>query len=162
MTWYVATRFVEEQVPFPDGGRPVSWAALADAVATGLVTVGSHTHSHAVMARLDGPAAADELARSIDLIEQHLGTPCQHFAYPKALAPSAAADVEVRRRFRTAALAGNRVNVPGRSDPCRLGRTPVLRADGAAGFARKASGGGRVEGALRQRYDRHRHRDAIT
>ena len=28
MTWYVATRFVDEGIEFPSGGRPVSWSAL--------------------------------------------------------------------------------------------------------------------------------------
>ena len=46
-TLYLATRFVDEQVAFPNDGVPLSWPALADTVATGLVTVGSHTHTHA-------------------------------------------------------------------------------------------------------------------
>jgi peptidoglycan/xylan/chitin deacetylase (PgdA/CDA1 family) len=160
ITWYVATRFVDEQRPFPDAGRPATWAALRDAVATGLVTIGSHTHSHAVMSRLDAATAAAELDRSIGLIQDHLGVECRHFAYPKALAPSEAADTEVRRRFHTAALAGSRVNVPGRTDPGRLGRTPIQRADDLARFALKVAGSGRTEGWARERYDRRRHRDA--
>ncbi len=58
-TFYVATDFVEGQRSFPDDGRPVSWAGLADMVSTGLATIGSHTHTHRVMAGLDsstGPA----------------------------------------------------------------------------------------------------------
>jgi peptidoglycan/xylan/chitin deacetylase (PgdA/CDA1 family) len=162
MTWYVATRFVDEQVPFPDDGRPVSWAGLAEALSTGLVTVGSHTHSHAVMASLGATEAAAELDRSVGLIEDRLGGPCRHFAYPKAIAPSDAADAEVRRRFRTAALAANRVNVVGRTDPARLGRTPVQRGDGVGALGRKAQGGGRVEGWARERFDRRRHRGAVS
>lgn len=162
MTWYVATAFVDEQREFPDGGRPASWGGLADAVSTGLVTVGSHTHSHAVMRGLGAAEAAEELDRSIGLVEDHLGTRCAHFAYPKAIAPSPAADAAVRRRFRSAALAGNRVNVAGRTDPARLGRTPVQRADTAASFTRKAVGGARLEGWTRERVDRVRHRSAVS
>lgn len=162
MTWYVATRFVEEQASFPYDGAPISWAALGEAVSTGLITVGSHTHSHAVMTRLGAQSAAQELDRSIGLIEERLQQPCRHFAYPKALAPSGEADREVRRRFATAALAGNRVNIPGRSDLARLGRTPVKRSDDARRFMRKLHGGGRAEGWLRERYDEFRHHDAVT
>src|SRR5262249_38296556 len=48
-TLYVATDHVEAGRPFPDDGRPVSWAGLRDALATGLVTIGSHTHSHRLL-----------------------------------------------------------------------------------------------------------------
>ncbi|MCA1846965.1 MAG: polysaccharide deacetylase family protein, partial [Actinobacteria bacterium] len=45
-TLYVATDHVEAGRPFPNAGRPASWAGLRDALSTGLVTVGSHTHTH--------------------------------------------------------------------------------------------------------------------
>lgn len=162
MTWYVATRFIEDQNHFPYDGTPISWGALREAVSTGLITVGSHTHSHAVMTRLDAVTAAEELDRSIALIEDNLQQPCRHFAYPKALAPSTEADREVRRRFVTAALAGNRVNQPARTDLARLGRTPIKRSDDARRFMRKLHGGQRVEGWLREKYDLVRHHDAET
>lgn len=162
MTWYLATKFVDEREGFPYEGSPISWSALREAVSTGLVTIGSHTHSHAVMTRLDAASAAAELDRSIGRIEEELDRPCRHFAYPKALAPSDEADREVRKRFTTAALAGNRVNVPGRTDPARLGRTPIKRSDGAGRFMSKLNGGGRLEGWLREQYDTLRHHDAVT
>lgn len=162
MTWYVATAFVEDQTSFPYAGTPISWAALREATSTGLITVGSHTHSHAVLTRVDGATAASEVERSRKLIEDHLGQPCRHFAYPKALAPSAAADREVRKRFITAALAGNRVNVPGRTDPGRLGRTPVKRSDSTGRFMRRVNGGTRLEGWAREHYDALRHRRSTT
>src|SRR3954447_755240 len=68
-TLYVATAFVDDQRDFPDAGRPLSWAALGDACSTGLVQVGSHTHSHALLDRLAPQLAADELDRSIERIE---------------------------------------------------------------------------------------------
>lgn len=162
MTWYVATAFVDEQRDFPHGGRPITWSALRDAASTGLITVASHTHSHAVMSKLDARTAATELDRSIDRIETEIGQPCRHFAYPKALSASIEAEREVRRRFRSAALAGNRVNIPGRTDPARLGRTPIKRSDSAHRFASKVRGGGRSEGWLREHYDRFRYHDDVT
>ena len=50
-TFYVSTDFVERGAPFPDDGRPVSWSGLAEMAATGLATIGSHTHTHRVLAR---------------------------------------------------------------------------------------------------------------
>ena len=98
---YVATKHVEEGVPFPDDGVPLSWSALADAMASGLLAVGSHTHSHALLDRVGPAEAVQELDRSIDLIGERLGVRPLHFAYPKALPGSPAADRAVRERFRS-------------------------------------------------------------
>jgi peptidoglycan/xylan/chitin deacetylase (PgdA/CDA1 family) len=159
-TIYVTTRFVDEQTPFPWGAPPTSWAALRDAASTGLVTVGSHTHEHGLLDRQDPRATNDDLDRSIDLLAEHLGRRPVHFAYPKARPGSPAAEIAVRRRFRTAALAGNRVNRPGRADLHRLRRTPVQRSDGIDDFVRKAAGGHRLEGELRMAVAGIRYRDA--
>ena len=73
-TVYLATDFVDRQVDFPDDGRPLSWDAVREAVSTGLVTIGSHTHHHLLLDRLT-PAEVDaELTRSVELIGQHTGT----------------------------------------------------------------------------------------
>lgn len=151
-TFYVATDFVESERMFPDEGRPASWAGLADMVSTGLVTIGSHTHTHRVLAHADAATAAEELDRSTALIEDRLGVACDHFAYPKAIAPSPAAEVVVRRRFRSAVLAGNRANGRG-ADRHRLGRHALTVADDAASFQRKVAGGACLEGWLRERRD---------
>jgi peptidoglycan/xylan/chitin deacetylase (PgdA/CDA1 family) len=162
MTLYAATRFVDEGSEFPWGAPPASWKGLRDAVATGLVTIGSHTHSHRLLDRLDAGAVADDLDRSVDLIGEQLGAAPAHFAYPKAVPGSPAAEVAVRRRFRSAALAGGRVNRPGVTDAHRLWRTPVQRSDGAAEFAAKARGGMRLEGELRALTARLRYRGETT
>ena len=159
--FYVSTDFVERGRPFPDAGRPVSWSGLAEMASTGLATVASHTHTHRVLAGTSADEAVDELDRSIGLIEDRLGRPCRHFAYPKAVAPSPAAEVVVRRRFATAALAGNRVNGPG-ADLHRLGRHAVTVADDAASFRRTAAGGRRLEGRLRELRDARRARSTVS
>jgi len=162
VTLYLATAFVEEQRPFPDDGRPLSWAALRDACATGLVDVGSHTHTHAVLDRLPEDRVADELDRSKQLVEDRLGRPCLDFAYPKALPPSPAADAAVRTRFRSAALAGTRPNQPGKTDVHRLARSPIQRSDGMKYFERKVAGGMGLEDALRRIANRWRYRGVST
>lgn len=152
-TFYVSTAFVDEQRQFPDGGRPISWSGLAEMVDSGLATVGSHTHTHQVLATASAEQAAAELDRSIDRIGERLGVACRHFAYPKAVAGSQAADAAVRCRFVSAAVAGNRTNRAGRTDAHRLGRHSLTVGDGPDAFRRKASGGGWLEGWLRERRD---------
>ena len=161
-TVYVATEFIETGRPFPNSGSPTSWSALADAVATGLVTVGSHTHTHALLDRLPSAAVAGELDRSIGLIGERLGVAARHFAYPKALPGSPAADAAVRARFASAALAGTRANPYGRTDPHRLARSPLQVEDGLGFFARKAAGGMRLEDDLRRLAGRRRFASATT
>ena len=159
---YVATAFIEGQQDFPGGGPPLSWAALGDAVSTGLVTVGSHTDSHLLLDRVDGRTAAAELDRSIDLIGERLSLPVAHFAYPKAQAAGAAAEAEVKRRFRSAALAGTTANRYGETDPYRLSRSPIQVADGMRWFRRKAAGGMAAEDGLRRIVNRKRYAGAVT
>jgi peptidoglycan/xylan/chitin deacetylase (PgdA/CDA1 family) len=154
---YVATDFVERGREFPQGGAPASWAALQDALSTGLVTIGSHTHTHALLDRVPMSEAEHELDRSRGLIGERLGVTAEHFAYPKAVAGSTAAQAAVRVRFRSAALAGTRPNPYGRTDPYRLTRSPIQVADGLRWFRRKAAGGMALEGALRQVLDHRRY-----
>ena len=151
--FYVSTDFVEHGRSFPNGGRPVSWAGLAEMASTGLATIASHTHTHRVLADASWAEAADEADRSKGLIEERLGHGCRHFAYPKAVAPSAPAEVVIRRRFATAALAGNRLNQVGASDPHRLGRHAVTVRDDDCSFGRAIAGGRRLEGRLRELRD---------
>jgi peptidoglycan/xylan/chitin deacetylase (PgdA/CDA1 family) len=149
VTLYLATAFVEDQQPFPHEGVPISWDALRDACSTGLVSVGSHTHRHALLDRLPPDQIDDELDRSIGLIGERLGAAAAHFAYPKAVPGSPAADRAVRMRFRSAALAGTRPNRFGATDPYRLARSPVQLSDGMTWFIRKARGGLRLEDRVR-------------
>jgi len=161
-TLYVATAFVDEQRPFPNDGRPISWASLGDCVSSGLVSVGSHTHTHALLDRLPANRVEEELDRSIDLIGSHLGVAPVHFAYPKAVMGSPAADRAVRARFASAALAGGHANRPGGSDAYRLARTPVQVADGQRWFRRKARGGLAFEETLRRVANRRRYAGVTT
>jgi peptidoglycan/xylan/chitin deacetylase (PgdA/CDA1 family) len=160
-TIYVATEHIESGRWFPDSGRPVSWDGLADAVSTGLVTVGSHTHTHALLDRLNADEVAQELDRSRGLIQDRIGAPADHFAYPKALAPSPSAERAVRARFRSAALAGTRAN-PAGTDVHRLCRSPVQVTDRRRWFDRKLAGGMRLEDELRRVRARYRHEGAAA
>jgi peptidoglycan/xylan/chitin deacetylase (PgdA/CDA1 family) len=137
---YLATSLVAGGSP-GNAGDPdaLTWSQLAEAVASGLVTVGSHTHSHADLSRAPEGVVETELRHSKELIEDRLGVACRHFAYPWAVG-SAAADRAVRRLFDTAALDAWRTNRRDAIDPWRLGRTPILRSDGLAFFRAKVQG----------------------
>ncbi len=162
VTLYLATDFVEAGRSFPNGGTPLSWSALAEAHSTGLVEVGSHTHTHLLLDRVGAPEAAEELDRSCDLIGDHLGQAPLDFAYPKAVAPNTVAEREVAARFRSAALAGTRANPVGATDPLRLARSPVQRSDGMGFFARKVAGGMGGEDRLRELVNRRRYAAVST
>jgi peptidoglycan/xylan/chitin deacetylase (PgdA/CDA1 family) len=160
-TFYVATDFVERGVPFPGDGTPITWAGLRELAASPLVTIGSHTHRHALMDRLAEEEIDDELDRSIELLRDRLGIEAEHFCYPKAVAGSPAAERAIRSRFRSAVLGGTRSNQPG-ADPYRLARTPVQRSDGERWFERKVAGGMRLEDDLRRGVNRLRYRGASS
>jgi peptidoglycan/xylan/chitin deacetylase (PgdA/CDA1 family) len=162
VTLYAATAFIDEGRAFPGDGRPVSWQGLADACATGLVDVGSHTHGHRLLDRLPPDEVDAELDRSIELIGGHLGRTPLDFAYPKAVPGSVIADRALRKRFRSAALAGTRPNPVGTTDPHRLARSPIQRADGMRWFEHKMRGGMALEDALRRTLSRRRYAGAIT
>ena len=133
---------------------------MADALDTGLMDIGSHTHSHALLDRMPAHEIEEELDRSIELIGERLGVIPRHFAYPKALPPSRSADLAVRERFQSAALAGTRSNAFGKTDIYRLSRSPIQRSDGMYWFRKKADGGMWVEDRLRVVLNRARYAGA--
>ena len=144
---HVLPRLVRANVPATlflatgtvDGPAGLSWTQVIEAASTGLVTVGAHTHNHVDLSRVDPAVAEGEMTRSKEVIEDRLGLPCRHFAYPWAVG-SPTADRLARALFSTAALDAWRTNRRGRIDPYRLGRTPVLRSDGRFFFRLKSSG----------------------
>lgn len=138
---YLATRFVDAGDPRSAIGadQALTWPMLEEAASTGLVTIGSHTHGHVDLGRASERVAEDEMRRSKVLVEDRLGRPCNHFAFPWGKA-SASAQRVARRHFTTAAVDGWRTNRNGRIDPKRLGRTPVLRSDAGFFFHAKMHG----------------------
>jgi peptidoglycan/xylan/chitin deacetylase (PgdA/CDA1 family) len=134
---YLATGMVTGE--FPGGRDALTWSQVREAVATGLVTVGSHTHTHRDLSGLGDGECEEEMKRSKELIEDRLGMACRHFAYPFAIG-SLEADRVARRLFESAAVDAWRTNRRGRIDPHRLGRTPVLRSDGWRFFRAKVAG----------------------
>jgi peptidoglycan/xylan/chitin deacetylase (PgdA/CDA1 family) len=161
-TLYIATDYIEAGRPFPDAGTPLSWTGVRDAISTGLVTIGSHTHSHCLLDRVTANTATIELRRSIDLVFERAGVIAEHFAYPKALSGDASVDDVVRSLFRSAAIAGTRANLYGHTDSYRLARSPIQRSDGMHYFEQKLTGGLRLEDDVRRLVNRVRYRGASS
>jgi peptidoglycan/xylan/chitin deacetylase (PgdA/CDA1 family) len=107
----------------------MTWDQAGEMVASGLVTIGAHTNSHADFSITAAPEARRELEECDELIERRLGLRPRHFAYPwgrwspetQALAAA---------RYETVAL-----TVPGKNayetlECSRLCRLPVIQSDG--------------------------------
>lgn len=64
---------------------PLNWDQILLLSSAGM-EIGSHTHSHPILAKLENRAAIDfELKHSRDLIERYTGKPCLTLAYPEGL-----------------------------------------------------------------------------
>jgi peptidoglycan/xylan/chitin deacetylase (PgdA/CDA1 family) len=160
-TLYVATRWIDEEQPFwGDGTTALSWAGMTEAMASGVVSVGSHTHDHLLFDRISRSDALDQIERSVGLIHDRLATDAVDFCYPKALAPSAENLALVRQHFRSGTLAGTRPNVGATHDPHLLWRTPMQTVDVGRWFTQKTNGGLGLEDRLRDQLNRVRYRAA--
>jgi peptidoglycan/xylan/chitin deacetylase (PgdA/CDA1 family) len=62
--------------------EPLFWSEAAEMAASGLITIGSHTHTHVILARCKAARAAEELRVSKRIIEDRLARPCHLFCYP--------------------------------------------------------------------------------
>ncbi|HZC28728.1 MAG TPA: polysaccharide deacetylase family protein [Gaiellaceae bacterium] len=74
-------------------GRPLLSAAQARRLLDAGHAVGSHTVSHVRVAALDDPAARAEIDGSRRQLEQRLGVPIRHFAYPYGATSAAAVEL---------------------------------------------------------------------
>ena len=72
---------VEPPSPEQQSAELMTWDQLREASA-GVVTVGSHTHTHQVLATLDPKDQRDDLDRSRQMIEAELGHAPRTLAYP--------------------------------------------------------------------------------
>lgn len=66
----------------PENYRPLTWAQTKEMADSGLLEIGSHTHTHTIATLLDKEEGRRELERSKALIEKHVGRPCDLFCYP--------------------------------------------------------------------------------
>ena len=148
---YLATESIESgQTLGPKtGAEPLVWSMIRDMVASGLLTIGSHTHTHRDLRDVPRIEVEREIALSNDLIADRLGISPLHFAYPWGYW-SEVADPVVRERYKTAVLGGSPRPHPA-PPPHRLHRYPVQLGDGVAFFKARLSGGLLLEESVRRR-----------
>jgi peptidoglycan/xylan/chitin deacetylase (PgdA/CDA1 family) len=110
-TVYVVTRWLEGR-EIPDGERYSGFVSTPDLplLREAGIEIGSHTHTHRTLKRLDDDAIAEEVGGSRRWLEDTLGAPVAHFSFPKGRS-SRAADRAVRRAgYRSAVRTGERWN----------------------------------------------------
>ncbi len=139
-TIYLASGFVSQPMRWEGStargtvGTGLSWAQLSEMVASGLCTVGNHTHNHARPEELT-EAEIDDCTAAI---EHHLGVTPRHFTFPWGV-PVPRMDAALLARFRSASTGELGRNLPG-VDPMRLHRVPVRGSDPDEFFAAKLVG----------------------
>jgi peptidoglycan/xylan/chitin deacetylase (PgdA/CDA1 family) len=138
-TLYLATGYLGGQMRWEGStakadGAALAWHQVEELLASGLCTIGNHTHNHVRPERL----TAAELDACSEAIERHLDVVPQHFAYPWGV-PVPHMESELRRRFRTAVTGKVGRNLAGH-DPMRLRRVPVRRTDPLEFFRAKLTG----------------------
>lgn len=62
--------------------RALDWNQVREMAASGLISFGSHTHSHVILGRAAPEVIRHELEVSRGIIERETGMPCTHFCYP--------------------------------------------------------------------------------
>ena len=162
-TIFVATGFLDGDRPAPlragAGGQgsppePITWEQIGEMMASGLIAVGSHSHSHADFERISKEEAEMEAALSKDIVERRVGERPEIFAYPRAIV--AHEDV-IARHYRYAVAADGTKNLAKSFDPYRVSRTPVRASDGMFFFRRRLDGirplEDRVYDRMRAEYD---------
>lgn len=152
-TIYLASAYMGETMLWPGStakgphGMGLTWGQLEELVASGLCTIGNHTHSHVRPERV----SVDELDRCSDTVERHLGVRPRHFTYPWGV-PVPALDSVLGERFRSSST-----GLIGRNDPDtdrqRLRRIPVRQSDPLPFFEAKLAGDLRAERAYARLVD---------
>lgn len=139
-TVYLATAYMgatmrwEGSTATGAAGVGLDWRQLEEMVASGLCTVGNHTHTHARPEAL----TVEELDACTAAIEERLGVTPRHFTYPWGVVVPRLEE-ELRARFRSSSTGRLGRNLPG-ADRMRLARVPVRRTDPARFYEAKLTG----------------------
>lgn len=84
-----------------DGLKPLTWAMLAEMQRAG-ITVGSHTRTHALLPRESASRMLEETMGARQTLEDRLGVPINHFAYPDGAFNTETVEAVARAGYRFA------------------------------------------------------------
>jgi len=156
-TVFVSTAYLDSANPFPfdhwalahqdrlpeEAYRPLTTAQCEAMLQSGLVELGSHTHTHKDF-RARSDRFESDLNESIDVLHARFGLRAVSFAFPYGRRYFGYASHEMmavaRRSGVTCALTTDAVPVQPSSDPFGWGRFNAYEWDGAATLAAKANG----------------------
>jgi peptidoglycan/xylan/chitin deacetylase (PgdA/CDA1 family) len=151
-TVFLATAYLDTQAPFPfddwapaGGGRvapsvwrPLSTAQCAQMYGSGLVDLGSHTHTHADFRGRPDQLAQDLLLSAAEL-RRRFGVSGATFSYPFGIAGPDLAQAARRTGMLCGLTTDNALVQPG-TDPFAWGRFGVAAADTPATLAARLDG----------------------
>ena len=144
-TIYLATAYMGERMVWEGStaqgphGMGMTWRQLEEMLASGLCTIGNHTHNHVRPEEL----SVAELDECSAVIEHHLGARPAHFTYPWGVVVPRM-EAALRERFRSSSTGILGRNDPA-TDPARLTRIPVRQSDPIEFFEAKLTGTLRAE-----------------
>lgn len=144
-TLFVTTGFVEERVAYPMVSypqaqvAPVTWAMVEEMAASGLITLGAHTHTHPDLTTVSPEQLEEELAKPVVLFQQRVGLTPHHFCYPRARWRPAL-EAMLARYYRSAVIGGGQQATTAGFHPYRIPRLPIRRSDGWPYFRAKVEG----------------------
>lgn len=147
-TLYIATEHLDTQSRL-SGAEPLTWSQVEAMLATGLLTLGAHTHGHTDLRTIATERIEFELATSDAILEDRLGVRPRHFAYPWGYW-SELADGLVRSRYDSAVL-GAPAKAEEQRDPYLVHRLPIQLSDGRRWFPNRLDGGLILEERVRRR-----------
>jgi hypothetical protein len=109
-----------EQEEWPNDCSLLDWEMISDLASAG-VSFGAHTDNHVVLTCEEESVAEREIQRSKQILEERLGQPVRHFAYPTGGYNAAVKSMLKRAGFETAVTTERRINRSG-DDLLALGR----------------------------------------
>lgn len=139
-TVYLASKYMGKDMEWAGAtatgapGQGLTWEQIDEMVASGLCTIGNHTHSHARPEKL----SIEELDECSRQIQSNLGFSPQHFAYPWGIGVQRM-ESELNKRFRSSAtleVGRNTAQV----NRMQLRRVSVRASDPLEFFAAKFGG----------------------
>lgn len=151
---------VEVPVAPPREYRPMTWTQLRALAAEGF-DVGAHTRTHPILSRVGPERLRAEIAGGREQMEQRLGFPVRHFAYPNGRKEDytpEAVELVARAGYRAAVTCVAGGNTPSTS-PFELRRVGAAK-EGLAHFAQAVCGFEQVKQRVRAElgFDRMRPR----
>lgn len=144
-TLFVTTGFVDDRVAYPMLSHPklvvepVTWTMLGEMAASGLVTLGAHTHHHPLLTECSADQVTEELVQPLERFQRELGITPVHFCYPQARW-NEAVERQVQTHYQTAVIGEGHWATTTNFVPHRIPRIPIRRSDGWRFFQAKVEG----------------------